>query len=162
MDNVSLVFDIEANGFLEDVGIVWCIVTKCLETMEVKRYPPDKVGEALSDLSLADTLIGHNIIEYDLPVLEKLYGFTYEGRIVDTLVYSRLLNPDRPGGHSLKAWGVRLGCLKGDFGNDEDNRIDAFQSYSEDMLDYCEQDVEVNYKLYEKLLEIQRELEYEE
>lgn len=157
----SLVFDIEANGFYEDVTRVWCIVTKCVETGEVERYRPDDIGLACQHLSKADTLIGHNIIDYDLPVLEKLYGFTYTGRIIDTLVFSRLLNPDRFGGHSLASWGIRLEDHKGDFGKDEEDKIDAFQKFSEEMLDYCEQDVEVNYKLYEELVRQQQELENE-
>lgn len=159
MGTISLVFDIEGNGFYEDITNVWCIVTKCVETGEVKKSRPDDIGLALQDLSKADTLIGHNIIDYDLPVLEKLYGFTYTGRIIDTLVFSRLLNPDRFGGHSLASWGIRLEDHKGDFGKDEEDKIDAFQEYSEEMLEYCEQDVSLNYKLYLYLLEEQRRIE---
>lgn len=155
----SLVFDIEGNGFYEDITRVWCIVTKCIETQKVRKFRPDQIADAVRYLSQAHTLIGHNIIDYDLPVLEKLYGFTYTGRIIDTLVFSRLLNPDRFGGHTLASWGIRLEDHKGDFGKDEEDKIDAFQKYSEEMLEYCEQDVSLNYKLYFHLLEEQRRIE---
>ena len=155
----ALVFDIEGNGFYEEITNVWCIVTKCIETQEVRKFKPTQIFNALHHLSKADTLIGHNIIDYDLPVLEKLYGFTYTGRVVDTLVFSRLLNPDRFGGHSLASWGIRLEDHKGDFGKDEEDKINAFQEYSEEMLEYCEQDVNLNYKLYLHLIEEQRRLE---
>lgn len=164
MRSINLVFDIEGNDLYEKVTHVWCIVAKDVETGEVFRFRPHEINKALDLLRYASCLIGHNIIDYDLPTLEKLYGFTYTGRIVDTLVFSRLLNPDRYGGHSLKSWGIRLGCLKGDFGEDEEDeedKIDAFKEYTEDMLDYCEQDVEVTYKLYEKLIKEQQELENE-
>jgi DNA polymerase III alpha subunit (gram-positive type) len=161
MKNSKLVFDIEADDLYDGVSQVWCIVTKCVDTLEVNRFRPDEIPEALSFLSSAKLLIGHNIIDYDLPVLEKLYGFTYNQGVIDTLVYSRLLNPDRLHGHSLRAWGIRLGCLKLDFGKDEDTKIDAFKEYTEEMLVYCEQDVEVNYQLLLELDRQAKELENE-
>ena len=68
--------------------------------------------DSVEELEKAEALCGHNIIEFDIPVLEKLNMFKFEGRIVDTLVMSRTLNPDRDGGHSLAAWGKRLGHKK--------------------------------------------------
>lgn len=59
----------------------------------------------------------------------------------DTLVLSRLLSPSLEGGHSLAAWGGRLGFPKGDF-----NDWDA--GYSAEMEAYCIQDTLVTEKLY--------------
>ena len=56
--------------------------------------------------------------------------------MVDTLVLSMMENPSREGGHSLQAWGKRLGKHKGDFSGD-------FSAYTREMLDYCIQDVKV-------------------
>ncbi|MGL5015097.1 MAG: hypothetical protein ACRC6V_12550, partial [Bacteroidales bacterium] len=65
----------------------------------------------------------------------------------DTLVLSRMLEPDRIQGHSLDSWGKSLGCHKGDFGKQEN----AWEVFTEEMYEYCEQDVAVTLKLYEHL-----------
>lgn len=81
--------------------------------------------------------MGHNIIGFDLPALFKLYGKwdTYP-RILDTQVVSRFLWPERPWGHSLAGWGKHLGNEKIEF-ND-------YSAYSQEMMDYCTQDVLLN------------------
>ena len=54
----------------------------------------------------ADTLIGHNIIGFDIPYIKKLLGVDLTSKkLIDTLVLSRLFNPVREGGHSLNMWG---------------------------------------------------------
>lgn len=62
----------------------------------------------------------------------------------DTLVSSRLLSPSLEGGHSLEAWGQRLGFPKGDF-------KDWDAGYSPEMEAYCIQDTLVTEKLYKHL-----------
>lgn len=148
---------------LKDDFNVWCIVIRNAETNEVvslhgKDLTKSKVQEVLSE---ATEIIGHNIINYDAPVLQ-LYGL-WEYRIgypeedsllfgkpckfTDTLLWSKLLNADRFGGHSLDAWGKRLGNHKGDF--------NEWHRFSPDMLEYCIQDTAVNLSIYKKLLEEQ-------
>lgn len=69
-------------------------------------------------------------------------------RIKDGLLPGRL--PGRlKGSHSLEAYGHRLGILKGDYGKQED----AWDVYTEEMLEYCKQDVEVTAYLYKRILE---------
>jgi DNA polymerase III epsilon subunit-like protein len=148
---MKLVVDLEANG-LDDATVAWCICAKDLETGEMFSYRPTELEQGMRLLNNADELILHNGIDYDIPLLERLYGFTYNGRIIDTLVLSKLLNPDLAGGHSLKSWGKRLGILKGTYAEDEGE--DCWDTYSEEMLKYCEQDVEVTYALYIKLMEV--------
>ena len=91
-----------------------------------------------------DMFIAHNGIDFDFPVLEKLWNIEIKNK-VDTLVLSRLFNPDRSGGHSLGAWGNRLGFRKIDF--------NKFDEYSEEMREYCEQDVYITVQLYRHLLQ---------
>ena len=142
----QIVFDIEANGLNPDK--VWVIVAHELDTQETKVFS----GSTLYDFNtyIQDLhgdvyeLIGHNIIDYDIPVLERILGTDFGScNVTDTLVLSRLADPQREGGHSLENWGQLLGCPKGEH-NDWDN-------YSQEMVEYCKQDVLVNVKVYNAL-----------
>lgn len=144
--------------------MIHCAVTYNLGTNLYTRYTPDEITKLVDDLSQADTLIGHNILGFDLPFIKKLYPhFTYNN-VIDTLLLSKLghinlmktdegkvrlgtLPSKLMGKHGLEAWGYRLGEFKGNFAKETD-----WSEYSEDMLDYCEQDVRVNHKLYRALL----------
>lgn len=89
----------------------------------------------------ADRIVGHNIIGFDGPVLRRVWDVALPVRkIRDTLILSRLLNPVLEGGHSLRAWGKRLGNYKDDF-SDYDGGL------SDEMVSYCKQDVEVTHTL---------------
>ena len=139
---MKLIFDIETDDL--DATKVWCIVAKELNGKSY-RFTPDEIEDGIKLLQDADTLIGHNIIGFDLPVLGNLYNFKYKGEIIDTLVMSRLYNPVRENGHSLKTWGYRLGIPK--------QEQPEFESYTPAMLNYCEQDVILNEAVYKYLLD---------
>lgn len=138
----NVVFDIEANGFNPDT--VWCLVAKGLDDDRVYTFGPDCIDKGIALLKQADTLIGHNLIGYDIPVLEKLYKVKFTNKIVDTLVLSRLFNPVQEGGHSLETWGQRLGIPKQDQPD--------FETYSLEMMEYCTQDVRLNAAVYKALV----------
>ena len=157
-----LIFDLETDGLLDDVTKVHCIVTQDTETGDVRTYDPTQIDLALEVLENADRIGGHNVMAYDIPVLRKLYDFKYNGKLFDTLVASRLIWPNMKekdmlkrtvdnkliGSHSLKAWGQRLKFHKGDYGEQDE----AWDAYTQQMLDYCVQDVALNVKLYELIL----------
>lgn len=157
-----LIFDLETDGLLDDVTKVHCIVTQDTETGDVRTYDPTQIDLALEVLENADRIGGHNVMAYDIPVLRKLYDFKYNGKMFDTLVASRLIWPNMKekdmlkrtvdnkliGSHSLKAWGQRLKFHKGDYGEQDE----AWDAYTQQMLDYCVQDVALNVKLYELIL----------
>ena len=140
---MNIVFDIETNGLNPDK--VHCIVAKPFGG-ELKCFRPDKIKEGIEYLKQADVLVGHNILGFDVPVLNKLYNVDlFEDVIViDTLVMSRLFEPTREGGHSLKNWGGILKCSKGEEPED-------WEVYTEEMLEYCKQDVILNEKIYHYL-----------
>jgi DNA polymerase I-like protein with 3'-5' exonuclease and polymerase domains len=161
---MKLIFDIEADHLLEQVSQVWCIVARDIDTNEVHTFDPNSIKEGLDFLKQAEMLIGHNIISYDLQVLKKLYDFEYDGQLLDTLVYSRTIWPNLKeldyklyqkgkfeskliGSHSLKAWGIRLGELKGAF----NSGTESFAIFTQEMLDYCVQDTQVTATLYERI-----------
>ena len=137
----SLVFDIETDG-LQPTKI-YCMSVLDVDTQEQVDFKPKNITEGIELLSSADKLIGHNIIGFDIPVIRRLHGTNLlDKKIIDTLVLSRLFNPVKAS-HSLKTWGYDLQFPKIDF--------DDYSTYSEDMMQYCAQDVIVNYKVYEKL-----------
>ena len=155
-----LVFDIETDGLYDKVTKVFCIVIYDINREETFAYGPDRIDDALAHLATGDVLIGHNVIFYDVPVLQKLHSFNCKARILDTLICTRLiwpkeklydldvqLYPEVPknyrGMAGLKAWGYRL----------SDNKIEFkdFSEYSEEMLVYCKQDVAVTSKLWKHI-----------
>lgn len=143
----QLVFDIET----DDVKAtkVWCICTLDIDTGEEKTFTYENLDEGVEHLEGADKLIGHNIIGFDVPVLEKLTGAKLGGKnLVDTLVLSRLFNPVREGGHGLESWGYALGVPKIEF--------DEYQTFSQDMLDYCVQDVRLNFRVFQELKKLSK------
>jgi len=155
---MKLIIDLETNGFLDRLDVIHCIVCKDIETQKVYSYNPDNLNDGLELLKKATLLIGHNIQGFDLPALDKVFGFKYKGEILDTLLLSRLIYTNRQeldfkvrdlppkliGRHSLESWGYRLGLRKGDY-----QEHSTFDVWSLEMQDYCERDVEVTYKLYE-------------
>ena len=143
----KVVFDVETDGL--EGNVIHCIVTKVIGG-ETRLFPPDKLQEGVNLLASADVLIGHNIIGFDIPVIKKHFDVTLTNHIEDTLVVSRLVNPILTGGHSLGNWGYLL------YPNDVTKRKaiqpDSWEEYTEEMGEYCVQDVELNTDIYHKLL----------
>ena len=170
-----LMFDIETNGLLKEVNVLHCMCIYDTETDTMHRFDPTKVADGVAmlqnEITSGGKICGHNIINYDIPALEKLYPETFhisyaqQEQVVDTLVLARLIYSNietidlgfmKSGklpkplykSHKLMAWGYRLGVLKGTYGEQED----AWAVYNPEMLDYNEQDVWVTKALYDKLM----------
>ena len=150
-DNKYILIDIETNGLLntldksKEVTKVFCIVTKDLETGEITTYTQEECRTKFKP-EPNTIFIGHNVLSYDLRVLGKILNYRHPAsKCIDTLILSQLFNPIREGGNSLAAWGERLGHPKMPSPN--------FDYYSEGMLEYCINDVELTEKLYYHLLE---------
>ena len=161
---MKLVFDLEANGLYDDkinkdgsvskaADTIWCIVAKDIETGKVMQFTREIRGfstetgidRGLRVLAHAEELIGHNIIDYDLRLIKKLYpSFCPNGKILDTMILSQLLNPDRVNGHSLGQYGKELGHPKPEH--------EDWSQFSPEMLHRCTEDVEINHKVYDYLM----------
>lgn len=163
---MKLLFDIETNGLpRQGLDHIHCVVVKDIDTEEVFRFndtgSANSVTNGITLLQEADVLIGHNIVGFDLPVIESIYPFfKTNATLFDTLILSRMFFPDiltrdfrkKPigmpsklfGRHSLESWGYRLGDYKGEFSKHTD-----WADWSQEMEDYCEQDVHVSMKLFE-------------
>ena len=139
---MQLVFDIETDDL--KATKIHCIVAKDVDTQEVFSFSPDNLQAGYEFLTTADTLIGHNIIGFDIPMVHKFSNVDLSKiPVIDTLVLSRLFNPAREGGHSLEKWGYKLGYHKIDFSD--------YLNYSQDMMDYCIRDVELNLEVFKEL-----------
>ena len=131
--------DLEADGL--NPTRIWCVVTR-ENGVNTVHTTHDTLCKALEG---SVSVCGHNLIGYDLPVLKRLWGVSVAPeRIVDTLVLSRLYDPSRPGGHSLKVWGELLGFPKGDH--------DDWSCLSTAMIEYCERDTEVTEAVHKQLV----------
>ena len=156
LDYSSLPYKLHKNASL------WCVVIRDVDTNEVTVLKSES-GNTITKDMLQDALVGtteiiaHNGIKFDFISL-KLFGvldytvgylgqddtiFGIPVKITDTLIRSRLFNPDRYGGHSLDAWGKKLGEHKGNFHN--------FESYSDEMVTYCIQDTNVTALIFKEL-----------
>ena len=135
------IVDIETDSL--DATKVHCIVAKDIDSGRVYSFPPDLLTEFKSWSQGVKQFIMHNGLSFDAPVLNRLLGTNIKpSQVLDTLVLSQLFNPIRDG-HSLKAWGERLGFPKGD--------VDTFEVYTPDMLEYCKQDVNITHKVFQEL-----------
>ena len=96
LEELRLVFDLEADGLLESVTKIHCIVISAVDSDRVYEYGPGQIDEALEHLFWADMLIGHNIQGFDLPALLKLHDWAPppECRVIDTLIAGRLILPN--------------------------------------------------------------------
>ena len=156
--NKTLYFDIETNGLedfvtLDDLKIVHCLSVYNPIKRQMLTFAEESMQQGLRLLDSAETIVGHNVIGFDIPALTKLFGWSPRARILDTAVTTRcvhsdlfkldMVRKDFPkdlwGSHSLKAWGNRLGVSKMEF--DSDN----FDVYTPEMRKYCERDVLVTH-----------------
>lgn len=122
----------------------------CCYDVETKEYhtfrDPDKDPSAfLSFAAGVDRWVFHNGLGFDVGHINRLVGScVLHSAVLDTLVLSRLLNYRIDGGHSLEAWGERLGFPKIQF-ND-------YSRLTDEMVTYCLRDVEITLKLYNTFL----------
>lgn len=165
--NEIFVFDIEANGFLEDATSIHCI---SIQSIEEDSVPTTLRHGDLTDNSVyelfngIDYLVGHNIISYDIPMIKRFYNIDLlkllgKDAIIDTYLWSRVSFPDRPmpkgcpniipnpygpnkkiGPHGLESWGWRMGERK--------LEITDWSKLTDEMVERCEVDVSINIKTY--------------
>ena len=133
----KVIFDIETTITADKI---WCII--CKHNNTYYQFKEDRLNRFEEFIKKTKEIIGHNIIGFDIPVLNKYFGYDLfkNCKVTDTLVLSRLLNPMIEGGHSLKNWGEKLYHKKTEF--------DIFDKFSEEMLKYCRNDVNLTEKLY--------------
>ncbi len=168
---MALVFDIETNGLLKELTTIHCLCIGDTLTGVVDAYSvlTGDISVGLKRLLEADQIIGFNSLSFDLPALTKVYPEmkaleerTSWTRNLDLILVTRLKYPDTTGmdfnklrsgfpreligRHSLKAWGHRIGVIKGTYGETSDWAV-----CTPEMVRYCAQDIEVTLALYKHL-----------
>lgn len=166
-----IVFDIETDGLLDTTKRFWCGWLYDSYTDLYTGYTDlDEFFDALNKYGTSGySIVGHNICKFDIPALKKLKGERFEFDVrdvcVDTLVLARLIYSNIKdtdvglmrsgrlpkalyGSHSLKAYGYRMGELKGTYGEHEG----AWDKFTHEMYEYNKQDVVVTLKLFQKLM----------
>lgn len=168
------VFDIETNGLLPTMDKIHCIHVGNTETGIIDRYS-DQDPKALGSIKLglkrleeAECIVGHNIEEFDILAIRKVYpNFKPKGLVRDTLIISRLIwtdlkdkdfkharkNASFPmhlvGRHSLESWGARLKFPKDDYSKKmKEQGLDPWVEWNPLMADYCDQDVRISMKFW--------------
>ena len=134
-----MVFDIETDGL--NPSKIHCLSY----TSDGKEYTTvthdDDMRQLLWD---AKGLIGHNILRYDIPVLERLLHMKIKARLYDTLPMSWVINYER-GKHGLATFGEEFGIPKPVVTDWTDQDIQVY-------IHRCEEDVKINWKLWQNLL----------
>ena len=167
---MRLCFDIETDGLIGELTQIHCLCIQDVDTGEKSSYTSRNKGslyEGTRRLEEAEMLIGHNIINFDIPVLHDLMGFRLQDShtLFDTQCLARVIHPDLrltdlnairdgtgpvgfprkfAGNHSLRAWGYRIDEHKAPYPG-------SWEVLTDEMLSYCEQDVNTNVKLFHHL-----------
>ena len=163
---MRIILDIETNSKHDKI---WCVVTREVETDLVLVW--DEPAGLQFYINHNSEVITHNGIFFDFPVLKKVWGITVKkSQVVDTLVLARLFDPSIENGHSLEAWGERLGHYKAPYKkiwswmtgkpliveDEKGKKVDqshlAFDEPVFPLLhSYCKQDTQVTKELYKHL-----------
>ncbi len=136
-----IVFDVEANGLLDKATKIHCLSY----TTDGKHYQTIFDYSDMRDLILSQHgLVGHNIIRYDVPLIEKILGIKIKSRLFDTLPMSWVLNYNRSK-HGLESFGEDFGIPK--------PQIDDWHNLTnEEYAHRCTEDVKINWCLWQDLL----------
>ena len=144
------IFDIETDGLLDVATKIHCLSYSTYYKGKLSSVKSlSKYSEIKSFILSQRFLVGHNIIRFDIPILEKLLDIKIEAKLIDTLGLSWYLTPSeiRNGivvpkrKHGLESWGEHYGVPKPE--------IDDWENLSlEDYCHRCEEDVKINSLLW--------------
>lgn len=167
----KIVWDIEANGLRGEADKIWCLCAKIIGFDKPIKFDGSELREGIIEPLFSNKIIiGHNIINYDIPMIKKFYNLDLidlvgQENIIDTYIWSMTLHPDRQlpkgcpesvynpvtkrsqkiGPHGLESWGYRVGHKK--------IEIHDWTVFDENIINRCMTDVEINEKVYYALLD---------
>ena len=131
------IFDIETDGLLNSLTRMHCLCASIYEDNTlVEEVVITSMAELVPFLERQPILIGHNVIRYDFPAIQKLTGYKHKGVIIDTLALSWYLYPERKE-HGLESWGDDVRVAK--------PHIEDWENQSlSDYVNRCATDVVIN------------------
>ena len=130
---MKIVFDLETDGLLDKLTKIHVFSWSVVGSDVVQST--DNLSVIQHVLQKATTVVGHNIIGFDLEAL-KMFNITTDADIIDTLPLSWYLEPKRIR-HGLGDWGVTVGVPK--------PVVDDWDNLTyEDYKHRCEEDVKIN------------------
>jgi len=134
------VFDVETNGLLDVLDKIH-VLSWSTDGKEVHHtHDYDEMRKFFTETKV---LVGHNIIRFDIPAVEKVLGIKVKARLIDTLALSWYLNHDRLK-HGLEGYGVEYGVPK--------PVVTDWNSLTpEDYAHRCCEDVKINSRLWRDL-----------
>lgn len=141
---MRVILDLETDGLLEEATVIYCISYYNIDNYQSKTLTD---YNSMIDFLLQEdlTIIGHNIIRFDIPVANKLLNINIKARLIDTLGISWYLYPLRKK-HGLEIWGDELGVEK--------PKIEDWVNQNlSDYINRCEQDVVINTLLWNKMID---------
>lgn len=157
--NKTVAMDIETESL--NPQYIWVICAEDVDTGEREQFCnlttiPEEKERFIEYCSGIDNFVFHNGLGFDVPVINRLLGQVIDPqKVIDTLIVSRLVDYTNDGyKHSLKAWGERLGDFKLGF-ND-------FSKLTDEMIDYCIQDVVVTVKIYRHFKKVIQDPDWQE
>lgn len=133
------IFDVETDGL--KATRLHCL-SYCTEDGKKRDtlYDTKVIKEWLQQEDLV--LIGHNIVKYDIPTLERLFDIKINAKLVDTLAISYYLEPERIK-HGLESYGEEMGVKK--------PVVTDWESLTKEEYGWrCSQDVVINEKVWSK------------
>ena len=139
------VFDIESDGLLGKMTKIHVLSYRMYEDItEIKRGSLTDYDSMKNFLEEGVILVGHNIVRFDIPALEKILKVKVKNQLIDTLGLSWYLYPyGKSFKHALGAWGERLGFGKPVVEDWENQPLPVY-------INRCEADVEINSRLFHK------------
>lgn len=145
------VFDLESDGLLDTVSKIHCVSFQIYEnTQFISKGSITDYDQMRRFFQSQENLVGHNIVKYDKRVLQKILGIDIKAKLIDTLGLSYYIFPYRKK-HGLEGWGEDLGVKKPE--------VDDWENLSiEEYIHRCEEDVEINSRLFIQLFDYLVEL----
>ena len=137
---MTTVFDIETDGLLDELTKIH-VMSWSNDMGEVKHtHDYDEMRYVLLN---SETLVGHNIIRFDIPAVERVLGIKVTARLIDTLALSWYLHHDRMK-HGLEGYGE-------DYGVPKPVIKDWNTLTPEEYAHRCDEDVKINNRLWRDL-----------
>ena len=137
------IFDAELNSLLRDVNKIHCLSFETYEGFDLIKkgtlYTAEEIEAYFNEEKL---LVGHNVVLYDIPALEKVFNCNIVNKLWCTLGISFALFPIQKK-HGLELWGTRYGYPKVEIKAEEWETLSR-----EKATERCERDVEINRLLF--------------